>query len=81
MRLMICSIFDAKVGVYSPPMLYKTKGEAIRAFTDAVNDPQLPFKRHPEDYRLFYMGDWEDTTGELLSPRTPEPLIGAAEVG
>lgn len=80
MKLMVCSIMDSSVGVYSPPMVFRTKGEAIRSFTDAVKDNNLPFNKHPEDYRLWFLGEWDDNSG-LLTPMKPEPILGAAEVG
>ncbi|AXH73361.1 MAG: nonstructural protein [Microviridae sp.] len=80
MRLMFMSVFDSKVGLFSPPFLVKTKGEAIRSFTDACKDPNLPFSKHPGDYRLYYLGDFDDNTAQVIGG-SPEPLIGADEIG
>lgn len=77
-KLLICSVFDTKVGAYSPPFTCKSRGEAIRSFEDACRDDKMPFKAHPEDYQLFAVGDFDDQSG-LVSGGTPDRLIGAAE--
>ncbi|QCQ84887.1 nonstructural protein [Blackfly microvirus SF02] len=74
------AVFDSKVGAFSPPFSVKTKGEAIRSFTDACSDDKLPFRSHPSDYRLFWLGEFDDNSG-ILSGVPPEPLIGADELG
>lgn len=80
MRLMMCSVFDSKVGAYATPFFCRTKGEAIRSFTDACKDDKLPFKAHPADYRLIFLGEFDDNSGAML-PTEPVPLIGADELG
>jgi len=80
MKTLLMSVFDSKVGAFSTPFSVKTRGEAIRSFTDACNDDKMPFKQHPADYRLFWIGQFDDETG-ALSGVPPEPLIGADELG
>lgn len=79
-RLILCSVFDSKVGAYSPPFSCKTRGEAIRSFTDACKDTSMHFGKHPADYRLFVIGEFDVGTG-FVGGSTPEPLIGADEIG
>lgn len=81
MRLILCSVFDSKVGAYAAPHTFKSKGEAIRAFTDSVKAPDSPFSRHPGDYRFFVLGEFDDETGTVVSLTAPAPLIGADEIG
>lgn len=81
MNLILCSVFDTKVGAYAPPFCCKTKGEAIRSFSDACKDEKMPFRAHPGDYRLCFLGDFDDNSGRLIAAvNGPEPLIGADEV-
>lgn len=79
MKLVVCSVFDTKVGAYAAPNFFKTKGEAIRAFTDAVVQEGSPFGKHRPDYRFFCLGEFDDSTGQLTAC-VPEVLIGADEV-
>jgi len=78
MILKIFSILDTKTDAYSKPFFCLTTGEAIRTFTDAVNDPQSPFAKHPYDYILFEIGNYDDATA-IVSSITPTNLGNAAE--
>lgn len=78
--LLLFAVFDSKVGAYAAPFCARTKGEAIRSFTDACRQDDLPFKKNPGDYRLFCLGAYDDNKGSLV-PHDPEPLIGADELG
>lgn len=73
------SVFDKAVSAFMPPFYVRTKGEAIRSFIDAVNDPQRPFLAHAGDYTLYQCGEFEDGTG-IFSSREPERIITAHEV-
>lgn len=81
MKLLLCSVFDSKVGAYAAPFCARTKGEAIRSFEQACRDASLPFQKYPADYRLFLIGEYDDNIGSVRCPHTPEPLIGADEIG
>lgn len=81
MRVLLISVFDSKTGVYSPPMVCKTRGEALRTFEDACKDPNLPFSKHLADYALYVLGGFDDNSGELLIDGKPVRMIGADELG
>lgn len=80
MKLTVCSVYDSKVNAFSPPFCVKSRGEAIRSFTDAVRDTTLNFHRHPADYRLFILGTWDDQDGSFHQPGAPEPILSADEI-
>ena len=81
MRWQVYAVFDSKVGAYTAPFNLRTRGEAIRSFEDACRDDKLPFKVHGGDYRLFFLGEFDDNTGTYLNvPNGPEPVIGADEI-
>ena len=70
------AVYDQKAEAYLRPFFTKTRGQAIRGFVDAVNDPNHEFNKHPDDYTLFYLGEFDETKGEL-SPATAESLGNA----
>lgn len=80
MRMLVCSVFDTKVGAYASPHFFRSRGEAVRSFMDAVLAEGSPFGRHRGDYRFFLIGEWDDQTAVLVAI-PPEPLLGADEVG
>ncbi len=61
------TIFDSKTELFGKPFFCTTSGEAVRTFSDAVNDQQGPFFRHAEDYVLFEIGTYDDAVGVLDS--------------
>ncbi|CAK0755299.1 hypothetical protein CCP3SC15_2050004 [Gammaproteobacteria bacterium] len=65
MVLKAFGIFDVQASCFSPPFFMSTKGQAVRAFTDLVNDHQSTVFKHPEDYRLGQLGTFDDFTGML----------------
>lgn len=68
MRLMMVSVFDKKALAYTQPDMAAQPGQAIRSFSDAVNNPQSAFNKHPEDYALYNIGYFDDNTGLIFPP-------------
>lgn len=58
----VFTIYDSKSEAYLQPFFMLTDGQARRAIEDCVNDPGHQFGRHPEDYTLFFLGTWDDST-------------------
>lgn len=73
------SVYDSKVEAYMQPQFYRSKGEALRAYESAVNSKDTQFNTHPEDFTLFYIGEYDDQTATLTQPKTPESLGVALE--
>jgi len=61
------TVFDSKGDVYSSPFYALTDQAAVRTFADAVNTPDSPYNKHPEDYAVYAIGDFDDRTGILTS--------------
>lgn len=63
MGLKIFSVYDSKVEAYLPPHTLRSTGEALRVFAELSNNPEVEFCKHPGDYTLFELGEWDETTG------------------
>lgn len=72
-KLLLCSIYDTKAEVYTAPMQFQSAAQALRSFTDAVNNKQSDFGKHPEDYVLLEIGSWDERSGEI-EPCVPTSL-------
>lgn len=59
----IFTVFDLKSEAYLQPFFLDTLGQAKRAITDCVNDPNHQFGKHPSDYTLHELGTYDDSTG------------------
>ena len=73
------SIYDHKAKAYQLPFYLRQSGEALREFSDLVNDEKSRVIKHPEDYTLFLLGEFDETTGEFQLEKTPSPLGKALE--
>lgn len=60
MIMKMFTVFDSKAEAYLPPFYLSTRGQAIRAFSDSANDPGHAFNKHPSDYTLFMIGEFDD---------------------
>ena len=63
----VFAVYDNKVGAYLPPLFFRSKGEAIRAFSSAVGDGKHQFAQHPADYLLCELGEWDDGSAAFSS--------------
>ncbi len=61
------SIYDSKAARYAPPFVAQSGGVAKRMLVDSASDPQQLFARHPGDFTLFLLGDWDDENGILYT--------------
>ena len=59
------TVYDEKAEAFLPPFFVPAHGLALRAFKDCVNSKDHQFGKHPSDYTLFYLGDWDDVTCEF----------------
>lgn len=80
MQLRIYSIRDSKGEIFNNPFFNKTHGEAERNFRDLVNDKQTTVGRHPEDYDLYHIGEYDDNTGKIQPLDTPQHIVKAVQL-
>lgn len=62
----VYAVYDLKVLNYSQPTFHINRGEAIRMFSDAVNDENTYLHRHPGDYELVLIGQYDDEVGAII---------------
>lgn len=77
MKLKAFSIRDAKAEVFNTPYFKSTHGEAERDFRTAVNDPKTKLNQYPEDFDLYYLGEYDDQSGNFVSLKTPQHVVKA----
>ena len=51
----------------------------MRNFVDMANDVSHPVSRHPGDYTLFELGNFDESTGQIVPHPTPISLGVAIE--
>ena len=77
MVLKIFAIRDQKAEVYNTPFYQHSHGEAERNFKTLVNDGKSTVSQYPEDFDLYYLGDYDDNTGLVKSLDTPQHIVKA----
>lgn len=80
MDLKIYSIRDSKSEVFNTPFYQKSHGEAERNFRTLVNDGKSTINQYPEDFDLYYLGDYDDNTGKIQVLETPQHIIKAVQL-
>lgn len=73
-NLKMYSVHDAKAEAYLQPFCTKTRGLASRMFTNTVNDENTEFWKHPEDYTLFEIGEYDENSGQLVPHEVHVPI-------
>lgn len=66
MQLNAYSIYDNKALQYHVPFFASTDGAAVRSVADLVGDPNTTIGRHPGDYVLYNIGQYDDVLGAMV---------------
>lgn len=78
--LKIYSVRDSKGEVFNTPFFQKTHGEAERSFQHLCKDEKSMVSQYPDDYDLWYLGEYDDSTGTIIPLSTPQHMLKAAIV-
>lgn len=79
MVLKMYSIRDQKSEVYNLPFFQKTHGEAERSFRTTAMDQKTTICQHPEDFDLYFLGEYDDNTGKFQPNETPQHILKAID--
>lgn len=80
MNLKIYTVYDQAVQAFLQPFFARSHGEAMRNFTDAINDPKTSLHAHPHDYSLWHSGVFDDGNATITATNPPEKIIDGVEV-
>lgn len=75
MKINVYALHDLATGLFSQPMYFPTDGASIRAFMDAVNDPQNTVHKHADDYTWHQLGYYDDEKGRFTNLEDGPKLI------
>lgn len=77
MILKMFTIRDQKGDCFNTPFFQRTHGEAERNFQQLVRDGKSTLSQFPEDYDLYFLGDYDDQTGKVNVQDTPQHVAKA----
>lgn len=76
MKHKIYAVYDSKAESYTPPFFEHAEGRALRTFADCCNDKGHQFGKHPEDYTIFRLGEYDDNTGTITQDKISSVASG-----
>lgn len=76
MKLKIVSVRDRAADAFMRPFFVPSIGMAVRSFQDEINrqDADNAMFRHPEDYDLYDLGEFDEDTGKFNGVDSPRML-------
>lgn len=64
-KLRVFAVQDLKIGAFVLTFNAATEGAACRAMQDLVQSPSHAFGKHAEDFNLYEIGLFDETSGVL----------------
>lgn len=80
MLMKVLCVRDSALVAYGRPFVAPATGAAVRSFSDEVNNPQTDFFKHPADYELFLLGDYDDSTAKFDLFSEPRSVARAIDL-
>lgn len=65
MKLQIFAVKDNAVDTFSTPWFAPTIGLAIRSFGDETQNDNSPMHKHPGDFFLFHLGEFDQQSASF----------------
>lgn len=76
----VYSVRDAKSNSYNQPFHQTTHGEAERSFHRMTNDEKSFINAYPDDFDLYYLGEFDTIKGLYQPLKSPEHIMKAVQV-
>lgn len=83
MKYVLFAVRDQKSDSYTAPFHAPTRGIALRSWSDQLNDPKNADSdqaRHPEDFSLWFLAEYDDNTGQITPAARPEQMAIASDL-
>ncbi len=75
MKQKMFTVLDTKAMAYLPPFFLPNEAVAKRVFGDMATDQTHQFGKHPEDFSMYYLGEFEDMTSVVEIDKKAPVLI------
>lgn len=76
-KLNLYAVHDSKAGMYNRPMPSTNDQTAIRGFISNAINPESEINQNAQDYSLFRIGSYDESSSIITSESPPEFLINA----
>lgn len=65
MKLQVIVVRDSKADCFGQPQFVPSVGAAVRGFGDEVNNEKSVMFRHPGDFALYHIGEYDDSNARI----------------
>lgn len=72
----VVAVKDRATQTFEKPWFVLHLNQAIRHFTDGINQKDTAMNAHPDDYDLWSLGTWDDATGKFNSIEPTQIAVG-----
>jgi hypothetical protein len=79
MKKILVSIYDEKSEIYTYPATANTEADAQRQFIKECKNEKSMLNQHPEDFKLYLIGSFNDATGLIEGLEVPKHLMNARQ--
>ncbi|AXH77461.1 MAG: nonstructural protein [Microviridae sp.] len=74
-KMRIYSVYDEKAEEFSPPFFQQNDRLAQRMITESCKGNGSMLAAYPEDFKLYRLGEFESSTGEITPEQRPNLLL------
>lgn len=75
MKTSYFAIYDKKANSFGQLFPSNTHGTAERSFKDALDNPESPYGKYPDDFALYHIMDIDDESGYIIESFEPPRLV------
>lgn len=68
-------VYDSKAQIYNKPFYFINHQVAIRAARELLGDPNTEITKHPRDFTMFHIGEYDDETAHVKPSKIMEPIV------
>jgi hypothetical protein len=76
----LLAVRDSALNAFGRPFVAPATGAAVRSFNDEVNNPQSDLFKHPDDYELYELGEFDDSDGTFHLLPQPKSILRGKDV-
>jgi len=76
LKYKLIAIRDRVADIFGTPNAVANLGQAVRSFSDEINrdDPSNMLAKHPDDFDLYHLGEYDDAHGTFEILDKPRQL-------
>lgn len=80
MRYKVVCIRDRAADVFGQPVFVAALGQALRSFGDEINNKESQMSKHPDDYDLYELGEFDDNEGLFYANNPRQIAVGKEQI-